>query len=66
MRRWLPIEPPIKGTPLGRMLRVCLAHGVLNVQKWAQLQKLRRVYGSQLFPRLETHGSLVVLLQPGL
>ena len=66
MRRWLRIKLSVKGPPLGRMLRVWLAHGVRNVQKRAQIQNLRRVYGSQLFSRLETHGSLVVLLQPGL
>jgi hypothetical protein len=49
---------------LDRMLRVGLAHGVQHVQKRAQIQNLRRVHGSQLFSRLETDGSLVVLLQP--
>jgi hypothetical protein len=48
------------------MLCVWLADGVINLQERTQLQELRRVHGGQLFPRLETDGSVVVLLQPGL
>jgi hypothetical protein len=55
--RWLPDKLSVRQPALDRMLGVCVAHGVQYVQKRAQIQKLRRVYGSQLFSRLETHGT---------
>jgi hypothetical protein len=65
LRRWLPNKLSVRQPPLGRMLRVWLARAVRNVQKRRQLPNLRRVHGDQLFSCLETHGSPLVLHQPG-
>ena len=51
--------------PLGRMLRVWLARDLANVQKRTQLQDLQRVHGGRTDSWLESHGSLMVLHQPG-